>query len=143
MEKSRSKLEKVRKGGKKEIVVDELTDEEREAVTIVFHQFETGLREGTILVKVLLDSSKNSKRGENLYLKDVLSAMKALGLNPGEQEMIDMTNEVAVNGLVYFPDFCRLVTRKYREDSRELLNQAFFKVNPDFDMMRQIACFSL
>jgi hypothetical protein len=33
--------------------------------------------------------------------------MKALGLNPAEQEVIDMTNEVANNGLVYFPDFCR------------------------------------
>ena len=54
--------------------------------------------------------------------------MKSLGLNPGEQEMIDMTNEVANNGLVYFPDFCKLVLRKYREDSKELLNQAFFKV---------------
>ena len=54
--------------------------------------------------------------------------MKALGLNPAEQEMIDMTNEVAVNGLVYFPDFCKLVLRKYREESKELLNQTFFKV---------------
>ena len=54
--------------------------------------------------------------------------MKALGLNPAEQEMIDMTNEVAVNGLVYFPDFCKLVLRKYREDNKELLNQTFFKV---------------
>ena len=57
-----------------------------------------------------------------------MSAMKALGLNPAEQEMIDMTNEVASNGLVYFPDFCKLVLRKYREDNKELLNQAFFKV---------------
>ena len=54
--------------------------------------------------------------------------MKSLGLNPGEQEMIDMTNEVAVNGLVYFSDFCSIVRRKYREESRELLNQTFFKV---------------
>ena len=37
------------------VVVDDLTDEEREAVTIVFYQFETGLREGTILVKVILN----------------------------------------------------------------------------------------
>ena len=29
-----------------------LTDEEMEAVTVVFHQFETGLREGTIYTKV-------------------------------------------------------------------------------------------
>ena len=33
--------------------VDELTAEEREAVTIVFHQYETGLREGTIFTKVI------------------------------------------------------------------------------------------
>ena len=50
MEKSKTKTEKSKK--MKFVVVDELTDEEREAVTIVFHQFETGLREGTILVKV-------------------------------------------------------------------------------------------
>ena len=37
---------------KKNTAVDELTAEEREAVTIVFHQFETGLREGTIFTKV-------------------------------------------------------------------------------------------
>ena len=56
MEKGKSKtekpkVEKNKKVVKKLPVVDELTDEEREAVTIVFHQFETGLREGTILVK--------------------------------------------------------------------------------------------
>ena len=52
MEKSKTMTEKSKKVEKKVVVVDELTDEEREAVTIVFHQFETGLREGTILVKV-------------------------------------------------------------------------------------------
>lgn len=90
--------------------VDDLTSEEREAVTIVFHQFETGLREGTI------------------FTKDALDAMKALGLNPGEQEMIDMTNEVNVNGLIYYPDFCKIVLRKYREENRDVLNQYLFKV---------------
>jgi hypothetical protein len=42
----------VKKVAKKLTAVDELTTEEREAVTIVFHQFETGLREGTIFTKV-------------------------------------------------------------------------------------------
>ena len=56
--------------------------------------------------------------------------MKSLGLNPAEQETIDMTNEVGNNGLVYFPDFCKIVLRKYREDDKELLNQALFKVYP-------------
>ena len=37
---------------KKVTAVDELTNEEREAVTVVFHQYETGLREGTIFTKV-------------------------------------------------------------------------------------------
>ena len=37
---------------KKVTAVDELTTEEREAVTVVFHQFETGLRTGTIYTKV-------------------------------------------------------------------------------------------
>ena len=40
------------KTGKKVNAVDELTTQEREAVTIVFHQYETGLREGTIFTKV-------------------------------------------------------------------------------------------
>lgn len=30
-----------------------LTDEEIDAVTVVFHQYETGLREGTIYTKVV------------------------------------------------------------------------------------------
>ena len=63
-----------------------------------------------------------------LFPQDALDAMKALGLNPGEQEMIDMTNEVNVNGLIYYPDFCKIVLRKYREENREVLNQALFKV---------------
>ena len=69
MEKTKAKLEKAKRVGKKEVVADDLTDEEREAVTIVFHQFETGLREGTILVKVLLASSKMKikKGGKSLF----------------------------------------------------------------------------
>lgn len=90
--------------------VDSLTGPEMEVVTVVFHQFETGLREGTI------------------YTRDILNAMKALGLNPAEQEVIDMTNEVANNGLVYFPDFCRIVLRKYREEKQDGFNQQLFKV---------------
>ena len=44
---------------KKLTAVEELTDEEREAVTIVFHQYETGLREGTIFTKVLVNFAGN------------------------------------------------------------------------------------
>jgi hypothetical protein len=35
-----------------------LTDEELDAVTVVFHQFETGLREGTIYTKVIVYKCK-------------------------------------------------------------------------------------
>ena len=55
-EKTKIKLDKVKKMEKKKGGVGELTDEEREAVTIVFHQFETGLREGTIFTKVIVYS---------------------------------------------------------------------------------------
>ena len=69
-----------------------------------------------------------------LLFQDVLLAMKSLGFNPAEQETIDMTNEVGNNGLVYFPDFCKIVLRKYREDDKELLNQALFKVKLVFGL---------
>ena len=39
---------------RKKVVVAPLTEEELDAITIVFHQFETGLREGTIYTKVCL-----------------------------------------------------------------------------------------
>ena len=48
----KAKPKALKKVVKKLTAVEELTDEEREAVTIVFHQFETGLREGTIFTKV-------------------------------------------------------------------------------------------
>ena len=54
-EKTKVKLDKVKRAEKKKGGAGELTDEEREAVTIVFHQFETGLREGTIFTKVRND----------------------------------------------------------------------------------------
>ena len=35
----------------KKVVVSPLTEEELDAVTVVFHQYETGLREGTIYTR--------------------------------------------------------------------------------------------
>lgn len=52
-EKTKPKIEKAKRLEKKKNPLGELTNEEREAVTIVFHQFETGLREGTIFTKVV------------------------------------------------------------------------------------------
>ena len=55
VEEKKSKRDGNKKGNERgtRTAVDELTAEEREAVTIVFHQFETGLREGTIFTKVI------------------------------------------------------------------------------------------
>jgi len=74
---------------------DMLTDRELEEVTAVFKSFETGLREATI------------------HPKDLHKAMQRLGLNPTEQEVVDIPNEIARKGLIYFPDFCQLVLGRY------------------------------
>ncbi|XP_023338087.1 calmodulin-beta [Eurytemora carolleeae] len=88
----------------------ELSDREMEVVTTVFRSYETGLREATI------------------YPKDLLAAMKMLGLNPMEQEIIDLTNEIARNGFIYFPEFCNIITRKFREEDEEVFRQNMFKM---------------
>ena len=54
--------------------------------------------------------------------------MKMLGLNPMEQEILDLTNEIAKNGLIYFPEFCQIVTKKYRDEDAEMFRQNMFKV---------------
>ena len=55
--------------------------------------------------------------------------MKMVGLNPMEQEIIDLTNEIAKNGLIYFPEFCNIVHRRFRADDEEAFRQNMFKVN--------------
>ena len=45
-----------------------LTDEEMEAVTVVFHQYETGLREGTIYTKVIA-AFKRAKKSLKMVLE--------------------------------------------------------------------------
>ena len=39
-----------------------------------------------------------------------------------------MTNTVARNGLVFFPEFCNVVLRKFREDNEEEFAEVMFKV---------------
>ena len=73
--------------------------------------------------------------------------MKMLGLNPTEQEVVDIPNNIARwvlnftkysfedkvvgrKGLIYFPDFCQLVLDRLREDEvqEEQFRQNMFKV---------------
>ena len=56
--------------------------------------------------------------------------MQRLGLNPTDQEVVDIPNEIAKQGLIYFPDFCHLVLKGFRRDGGEgeLFRQNMFKV---------------
>ena len=54
--------------------------------------------------------------------------MKSLGLSPTEQEVVDMQNEVERNGKIFYPDFCKLCLRKFREFDEENFKQELFKV---------------
>ena len=71
--------------------------------------------------------------------------MKILGLNPMEQEIVDLTNEIARNGFIYFPEFCRIVHKRLRDENEESFRQNMFKVTFVFDdnnwkLIVQILC---
>jgi Ca2+-binding EF-hand superfamily protein len=53
-----------------------------------------------------------------------------LGLNPTDQEVVDMPNYIAKDGLIYFPEFCHLVLGRIREEpeDEEQFRQNMFKV---------------
>ena len=53
-----------------------------------------------------------------------------LGLNPSDQEMVDIPNRIARNGLIYFPEFCQLVLENLRQDrqAEEDFKRNMFKV---------------
>jgi len=91
---------------------DMFTDKELTAVTAAFRSFESGLREATI------------------YPKDLQKAMQMVGLNPTEQEVVDIPNELARDGLIYFPDFCQVVLERMRQTKEEEENffQCMFKM---------------
>lgn len=63
-----------------------------------------------------------------MTLQDLHAAMKMLGLNPMEQEIIDLTNNIVRNGYIYFPEFCKVIHEKYRQDDEEIFSQNMFKV---------------
>ena len=57
-----------------------------------------------------------------------MSALHSLGISPTEQEVIDMQNEVEKKGKIFFPDFCKLSLRKFREFDENHFRQELFKV---------------
>ena len=52
-----------------------------------------------------------------------------LGLNPMEQDIMDLCNTVPRNGLIYFPDFCKIVLKRWREENEVVFRQGMFKVS--------------
>ena len=68
------------------------------------------------------------KRLFNLSWQDLVSALHSLGISPTEQEVIDMQNEVEKKGKIFFPDFCKLSLRKFREFDENHFRQELFKV---------------
>ena len=64
--------------------------------------------------------------------------MKMLGLNPMEQEVIDLTNNNVKNGYIYFPEFCNIIHKKYREENEEVFYQDMFKVKHGVPLKYQI-----
>ena len=71
---------------------------------------------------------KNQNELLNFLVQDLHDAMKMLGLNPMEQEIIDLTNNIVKDGFIYFPEFCKVIHKKFREDDEELFRQNMFKV---------------
>ena len=72
---------------------DMLTEKEMKAVTTVFRSFESGLREATI--KPIVSFLMLINIFNWLPTKDLHKALKMLGLNSTEQEMVDIPNEIA------------------------------------------------
>lgn len=46
-----------------------------------------------------------------------------------KQEIVDVTNEIARNGLIFFPEFCEVVLARFRAEDEEAFRQNMFKVN--------------
>ena len=45
-----------------------------------------------------------------------------------EQEIVDLTNKIVKDGFIYFPDFCKVVQKKFREGDEQSFRQEMFKV---------------
>ena len=71
--------------------------------------------------------------------------MRALGLNPSEQEVIDIPNYITRKGLIYFTDFCQLVLKWFREDpaEQEYSQQYMFRVFMQYNFFNEVFMYSV
>ena len=109
---------------------DMMTPKELENATAVFRSLETGLRGGTIDPE---DLHKAMKRLGDIIVFSlcIIIILRLSGLNPSDQDMVDIPNRIGKNGLIYFPDFCQLVLDQIREDEKngeEDFRRNMFKV---------------
>ena len=152
MEELRRKEDKERRsaGRKKETMVtktmtsdpDFLTEKEMNAVSSVYRSLGgTSGEEGTILPRdlpqvrgltyyyiVKLVNSVPSL--VHLFTRTLTQAMRSLGLNPSEQEVIDIPNYITRKGLIYLADFCQMILKWFRDDAsqEEHFKQLMFRV---------------
>ena len=117
-----------------------LTDKELTSVTASFKALESGLRGATIKQEVGQVISRYNAMQCTWYIhvhitftfcvQNVQKAMLMVGLNPSDQECVDIPNEWARKGLLYFPDFCNVVLEGFRpsEEEEEDFYQHTFKV---------------
>lgn len=57
-----------------------------------------------------------------IWIKQLETIMQLLGQDPSEAELEDMLNELERDGLLTFPDFLRLITKRIN-DNIEMLNE--------------------
>ena len=109
---------------------DMFTDKELENVTAVFRSLETGLRGGTISPEDLPRAMKMLGWLIWSFQSNLIGICYIIGLNPSDQDMVDIPNRIAKNGLIYFPEFCQLVLENLREDriGEEEFRRNMFKV---------------
>lgn len=115
---------------------DMMTPKELENATAVFRSLETGLRGGTIdpedLHKAMKRLGKKLTRILSWSDPSLSFILNGSGLNPSDQDMVDIPNRIGKNGLIYFPDFCQLVLDQIREDEKngeEDFRRNMFKVS--------------
>ena len=60
--------------------------------------------------------------------QDLHVALNSLGLNPTDQEVVDIPVKIARKGLIYFPDFCMICLRYLKKDEDEQFHHWMFKV---------------
>ena len=60
-----------------------------------------------------------------------------LGLNPSDQELLDIPNTISKNGLIYYPDFCQLCLEYFRQepDEEEDFRRNMFKVSKNLKLI--------